>query len=469
MTDYKRILFIKPSSLGDIVHALPSLAAVRRRFPQAHITWLVKRQWAELLERAEGLDRVWAIGSGPAGWLSEVPRLRAERFDLAVDLQGLFRSALMAWLACCPVRVGFANGREGSPLFYTQRVAVPTLEMHAVDRYLLVAEALGAARPATPQFRLTIAPDDRQQVSDALARAGVPAGSPWIAMNVSARWPTKRWPVESFAAVADRLYREGAGPVVLIGGPEDRAEARAVQSLAHAASVHDLTGRTPLSLLPALLQSASVLVTNDSGPMHVAAAVGTPVVALFGPTSPVRTGPYGTQHRVLTHEVPCRPCFSRTCRNAEPLACLKGIAPEMVVREVIRFLAHDHNLSSVTIRSNAMDDQPDLTRSTSWQAVIGRFRRAVEETYGKNLDQIILYGSRARGDWQAESDVDLLVVLKEMNDFWGEVRRLEAIAYNATFGSGIPIMLSVVPIKAEDFMAPATPFLRNLRREGIPV
>lgn len=336
---YRRILFIKPSSLGDIVHSLPALAALRRRWPQARITWLVKRQWAELLERVEGLDQVWAVGSGPARWLSEVPRLRAERFDLAVDLQGLFRSALLAWLAGCPVRIGFANGREGSPLFYTQRVAVPTAEMHAVDRYLLVAEALGAARPARPEFRFLILPDDREQVSDVLADAGVQAGSPWVAMNVSARWPTKRWPAESFAAVANRLHRDGAGPVVLIGGPEDRPEARAVQSLARETAIRDLTGRTPLSLLPALLQAASVLVTNDSGPMHVAAAVGTPVVALFGPTSPVRTGPYGTAHRVLTHQVPCRPCFSRRCANAIERECLRGIEPGQVVEAVREWLA----------------------------------------------------------------------------------------------------------------------------------
>ena len=329
--DYQRILFIKPSSLGDIVHALPTLAALRQRFPQAHIAWLVKRQWAELVERVEGLDRVWAVGPGVAGWLSEVSRLRAEKFDLAVDLQGLFRSALMARLAGCPVRVGFANGREGSPLFYTQLVDVPTPEMHAVDRYLLVADALGAARPATPQFRFRISPADREQVVAVLGRAGVKAGSSWVAMNVSARWPTKRWPAESFAAVADRLYEEGMGPVVLIGGPDDRADAQAVQALTKKSSLRDVTGLTPLGLLPALLQSASLLLTNDSGPMHVAAAVGTPVTALFGPTSPTRTGPYGRNHRVLARQLPCSPCFNRRCTNPVERECLVSIAPSEVL------------------------------------------------------------------------------------------------------------------------------------------
>ncbi|MGH7260649.1 MAG: glycosyltransferase family 9 protein, partial [Nitrospiraceae bacterium] len=256
--DYRRILLIKPSSLGDIVHALPMLAALRRRFPEAHIAWLVKRQWAGLVERAEGLDRVWPVGPGLGGWLSEVPRLRAEGFDLAVDLQGLLRSALMARLAGCPTRVGFANGREGSPLFYTQRVPVPTAEMHAVDRYLLVADAIGAGRREKPQFRFAIPSADREQVADALRRHGLRSGAAWIAMNVSARWPTKRWPLESFATVVDQLHDEGAGQVVLIGGPDDRADARTVQALTKTAPM-DMTGATDVGLLPALLQSASLL------------------------------------------------------------------------------------------------------------------------------------------------------------------------------------------------------------------
>lgn len=468
MPGYKKILIIKPSSLGDIVHALPAVAALRARYPQAHIAWLVKRQWAGIVERAEGVDQVWPVEGGIAGWLSQVSALRAAAFDLVVDLQGLFRSAAMARLTGCSTRVGFANGREGSPLLYTTRVLVPALDMHAVDRYLLVAEALGAPVRPVPPVRFRIRAEDEEAVNRLLSPHGLVPGGGWIAMNVSARWPTKRWPLERFAVVADGLQREGAGRVVLIGGPDERTDAASLKALMQTAPV-DLTGQTSPGLLPALLESAALLVTNDSGPMHVAAAVGTPVVAVFGPTSPVRTGPYGAGHAVLTHAVPCSPCFSRTCRNAEPLACLKGIAPEAVVQVATRFLARDRRPSRVAIGRNTMDDHPDLTSSSSWQALIDRFRKTVEETYGENLDQIILYGSRARGDWEAESDVDLLVVLKELKDFWGEVRRLEAIAYHTTFGSGVPILLSVIPVKAEDFMTPVTPFLRNLRREGIPV
>lgn len=344
MAEYRRILIIKPSSLGDIVHALPTLAALRRRFPLAHMTWLVKRQWAGLLERVEGLDAVWSVEPTLHGWLSQVPRLRGADFDLAVDLQGLFRSGVMAWLAGCPTRVGFANGREGSPFFYTQRVSAPSPDMHAVDRYLLVAEALGASVQGEPAFHFRTLDEDREGVARLLSRHGLPPShtpytkGAWIAVNVAARWPTKRWPAAYFAAAIDQLQREGMGPVALIGGPDERSAAQAVKALTKTELV-DLTGETHPGLLPALLKSAALLLTNDSGPMHVAAAVGTPVVALFGPTSPMRTGPYGKQHRVLTSGVSCSPCFSRRCHNRIQIECLTNIAPEQVLEAVRAQLA----------------------------------------------------------------------------------------------------------------------------------
>ncbi len=338
MPDFHRILLIKPSSLGDIVHTLPTVALLRVAFPQAHLAWLVKREWAGLVERVEGVDRVWPVDPGFAGWLAHVPALRAERFDLVVDLQGLLRSGLMAWLSGCSTRIGFANGREGSPLLYSQRVAVPTPDMHAVDRYRLVAAALGASAGRTPEFRFRSLPGDEEQVHALLRRHGLSPSTPWIAMNVSARWPTKRWPPEYFAQTADRLQQDGAGPVVLCGGPGDRVDAETVKQSMRTQPV-DVTGETPVGLLPTLLKCAAVLVTNDSGPMHVAAAVGTPVVSVFGPTSPVRTGPYGTGHVVLTHNVPCRPCYSRECQNVTRLECLTGLSPDRVIEAVRERLA----------------------------------------------------------------------------------------------------------------------------------
>ena len=330
MEDYRHILLIKPSSLGDIVHAMPTCAAIRRAYPKARLTWLAKREWAGLVERIDGVDRVWPVESTLTGWLSQVSLLRAERFDLVLDLQGLFRSAAIGWLSGSPLLVGFANGREGSPWFYSRRVPVPQLEMHAVDRYLLVAKAVGAVESGTPEFHFRIPQADHDEVDRLLSRSGVTPGTNWVAMNVSARWPTKRWPAASFAEVADRLQQEGYGAVVMIGGPDERADVAAVSAMMKTPAI-DLTGATTVGLLPALLSRASLMMTNDSGPMHIAAAIGTPVVALFGPTSAARTGPYGVGHSVLTGKVPCSPCFSRTCHNTLPLECLRAVSPEEVL------------------------------------------------------------------------------------------------------------------------------------------
>ena len=330
MSDYRHILLIKPSSLGDIVHAMPTCAAIRRAYPKARLTWLVKREWAGLVERIDGVDRVWPVTSTLKGWLSQVSPLRAEQFDLVVDLQGLFRSAAIGWFSGSPLLVGFANGREGSPRFYSRRVSVPQSDMHAVDRYLLVAKAVGAVESGAPEFRFRIPQTDYDEVDRVLSRSGVTPGTSWVAMNVSARWQTKRWPPASFAEVADRLQQEGWGAVVMIGGPDERAEVAEVTRMMKTPAI-DLAGATSVGQLPALLSRASLLITNDSGPMHVAAAVGTAIVALFGPTSAVRTGPYGAGHAVLSGNVPCSPCFSRTCHNTVPLECLRTVLPQQVL------------------------------------------------------------------------------------------------------------------------------------------
>lgn len=336
--DRGRILLIKPSSLGDIVHALPVVSALKVRWPEAHLTWVVKRQWAEFVERAVGVDRIWPVAGGVVSWIRAGQQLRTERFDLAIDLQGLFRSGVLAGLSGAPVRIGFANGREGSPWFYTQRVPVPSVDVHAVDRYLSVAEALGATVSGPPRFEFKMLEQDRAIVRELFHRKGLSMERPWVAMNVAARWVTKRWPLSSFAAVIDQLYAEHRAPVVVIGSAEERPYVNELRALSKSPFI-DLSGDVPLRCLPALLSKAAAMITNDSGPMHIAAACGVPVVAMFGPTSAIRTGPYGASHHVLAGPVSCSPCFSRVCRHQLEMECLHLIQPAQVVESVRRILA----------------------------------------------------------------------------------------------------------------------------------
>ncbi len=337
---HARILLIKPSSLGDIVHTFPVVSAIKSQWPGSHITWLVKRQWAELVERADGVDRVWPVDMTVRSWLREGHALRAERFDIAMDLQGLFRSGILARLSAAPIRIGFANGREGSPWFYTQRIPVLNPDIHAVDRYLSVAAALGASLPEKPRFGFRLLEEDMAAVRELGQRRGLAVDGPWVAMNVGARWPTKRWPLTSFAAVVDQLYEAHLDPVVMIGSPDEREYTNGLRALTKSPFI-DLTGEIPLKYLPALLSKATAIITNDSGPMHIAAALGIPVVALFGPTSAIRTGPHGAGHHVLVGSVPCSPCFSRVCRHDPEMECLYVITPTRVV-DVVRPLLAAH-------------------------------------------------------------------------------------------------------------------------------
>jgi ADP-heptose:LPS heptosyltransferase len=177
-------------------------------------------------------------------------------------------------------------------------------------------------------------------VRELCRRKGFSVDRPWVAMNIGARWPTKRWPLTSFAAVVDQLHEAHLDPVVLIGGSEERVHTNRLRALTDRPFI-DLSGEIPLGCLPALLSKATAMITNDSGPMHIAAGLGVPVVAMFGPTSATRTGPYGDGHQVLTGQVACSPCYSRVCRHEPELECLHLITPTHVV-DVIRPLLAAH-------------------------------------------------------------------------------------------------------------------------------
>lgn len=338
-SDLRRLLIVKPSSLGDVVHALPTLAALRRRFPSSKLVWLVKREWAEVLEGNPDLDEVLAVDLSARGWPAAIRAVREGRFDLVMDLQGLLRSAVLGWASGSAVRVGFTNGREGSPWLYTHRVPVPDASMHAVDRYLLMARFLGAdvGRVKPADFPLPRDPAAEARVEVLLAAAGVRAGTMLVALNPSARWATKRWPAESFAAAGDWLQRYGGARVAIVGSGKERSAGDEVIRCMQTTPL-DLVGKTTMKELIALLRRLRVFITNDSGPMHLAAAVGTPVIAPFGPTDPARTGPYGAGHRVLRSGVPCSPCFSRRCANAVTMECLTAIHPKQVIESVTTLL-----------------------------------------------------------------------------------------------------------------------------------
>ncbi|MEK6815339.1 MAG: glycosyltransferase family 9 protein [Nitrospirota bacterium] len=319
--DPARILFIKPSSLGDIVHAVPAFNALRRRFPAAGISWLVFEEFAGIVEQLPGLGEA-IVADRRGGWRGVIAVVRGKRFDLAVDLQGLLRSGWLARGSGAPIRIGLSDSREGAGLFYTHRVLVPPGTMHAVERYGLAAEALGG-RFDPAAGTLPVTPGAKEKVDNIFREARIEGGAPLVGLAPGGRWKTKRWPPERFAMAGREIVSRLGASVAVIGSAEEAGICEAVAGgISGAVS---LAGRTAVADLPALAERLDALLTNDCGFMHVAAAMGVPVVAIFGPTDPDAIGPYIAAARVLRAPVPCGPCRRRTCWH---LTCLERISAD---------------------------------------------------------------------------------------------------------------------------------------------
>ncbi len=346
--EFQRILLIKPSSLGDVIHALPVLHGLRTRYPQAHIAWLISRSFAPIIARHPELDELIVfdrnqfarLGRSPGAtraFFTFVRALRRRRFDLVVDLQGLFRSGFFARATGAPVRLGLREARELAWLAYTHRIPRGGPDVHAVERNYAVARWLGFEDvPVT--MNLAISPAERADARTLLADAGVPAGRPFVAILPGARWETKRWLPQRFAALVEWVASESGVEAVLMGGPDERDACTQIMALATGWAAN-LAGQTSLRQLAAVIAEAAVVVCHDSGPMHIAAALQRPMVAISGPTNPSRTGPYRQVDAVLRRDLPCSPCYLRRlsqCPHAHE--CMQGIEADAVISRVARTL-----------------------------------------------------------------------------------------------------------------------------------
>jgi heptosyltransferase I len=331
-----RVLILKPSSLGDVVQALPVLRLLKRNRPSSEIYWWLNDSLGSLLEGDPDLTGLFLFtrrGWGsPWRWqelIRQVVELRRMRFDWVIDLQGLARSGGMAWLANGGLTVGLDDAREGACAFYDVAVPRRSYHTHAVDWYLAVLTALGV--PVEGDY---VWLPERPAVAEAV-REKWGAEGVWLGLQPGARWLNKRWPAESYADLVRRLHRDRPWLKFVVLGSADDLELGRVLAMAVPGSVLDLTGRTTLPEMIEWVRRCVVLVTNDTGPMHVAAAMRRPVVALFGPTEPRRTGPYGQLDGVIRRtELACVPCMSDACRYAVPMDCLRGIGVELVAARV---------------------------------------------------------------------------------------------------------------------------------------
>jgi 3-deoxy-D-manno-octulosonic-acid transferase/heptosyltransferase-1 len=340
------ILLVKLSSIGDVVHTLPSLAALRKRYPEAHITWVVEEESLDIIQGNPQIDRI--LVSGRKRWarrlgsvrnvgetLGEIHRflrdLRDRPYDVIIDFMGLFKSAILVFASRGKRKLGYDSMQEMSGLFYSEKIP-EDMGKHAVDRYLDFARHLGADT-AEPEFFLDIPVDSANRADALLKEGGVDPERPFVVLSpMSYAGETRLWEDDRFADLGDRVRVELDRPVVITGHETGGRIGRIAAAMETRAL--NLENRTTLKELAHLYRRAAVVVTPDSGPMHIAAAVGTPVVALFGASEPARTGPYGRIHTVIRSELPCSPCFQKTCNTRR---CMKEISVDMVLEAVRKY------------------------------------------------------------------------------------------------------------------------------------
>ena len=337
------ILIVKLSAIGDVIHTLPALNAIRKQYPKAHITWLVEEDASSLIEGHKALDRVliskrkrWAKNILSASWrptLKEVyafiKKLRDTEYDLIFDFHGLLKSGILIWLAKSERKIGYGRGmahQEYSYLFLNERIPPVGMDNHALMINMMMLKAVGI--PADEIiYDLPISSADYRAAELLLRQHRINLSEPVVAINPVAKWETKLWSNRKFSELADRMVEQFNAQIIFTGSSSDRKIITDIISgMKH--NSHDFSGRTTLNTLAALYEKVDFLISTDTGPMHLSAAVGTPVVALFGPTAPWRTGPFGSIHKVIRADLKCSPCFKRTCDTKE---CMEKISVDQVM------------------------------------------------------------------------------------------------------------------------------------------
>jgi heptosyltransferase-1 len=338
-----KVLIVKLSALGDVVQSLPVAMAIRRQLPEARIDWLVERPSAGLLQGHPALDRVLVSPRHDMSEAQGLPlspltgfgrALRSVRYDAVLDLQGLMKSAICVGLSRGERKIGWRGGKEPlAALAYNHKLAPFDPDRPALERYLDLLEPLGLERPAKIEFGLSPRPEEL-----AAARSLLPwpdDGRPLVILHPMAKWDSKLWPLASWVELAKLLGGQGVR-LVVSGSRDDQNIGRLIARHGELGEgLLDLTGRTGLKELAALLTLADAVVCTDTGVMHLAAALGTKVAALFGPTAPWRTGPSGAGHEILRAGLDCSPCFERFCGDAQ---CMIQISPDQAAQAALRLV-----------------------------------------------------------------------------------------------------------------------------------
>jgi lipopolysaccharide heptosyltransferase II len=351
-----RILLVRLRQIGDVVFTTPAIHALRRRFPDAQLTYVVEPPAAPVVIHNPHLNEVIVAprGSGVRGFADDLAlgrRLRNSRYDLAIDFHGGPRASLLTWLSGAPTRIGYHV--IGRSWMYTQRVARPRAlrPRHSVENQWDLLEVLDIVPPDRIRFpvEMPVEHELARTVASRLASAGVEPTDRLVVVHVSAGNPFRRWPIGHFVRLVTALVRDATSRVIVTAGPSERnaaerviAEARA--GLGEAGAYVLSCGEFSLAELRALVDRAALFIGGDSGPLHIAATSTVPIVGLYGPTLPIRSAPWRderwTTASIDAGELPCRPCHQRVCAPGD-FRCLTWISPEQVIEAAIRTLGQN--------------------------------------------------------------------------------------------------------------------------------
>lgn len=333
--EFQRILIIRLSGIGDVVHTLPLLGALRKRYPHAYIAWLVQRKAEGIILGHPYLDEV--ITFDRERWIrglwSLIKGLRNRRFDLVIDSHGQFRSGLFAYITGARTRLGFnaKDGRELNSLFINLKAPPFPEDWHAVERYLGLASLLGV-KIEKREFLIQIGEPEKEYVERFLEEKGISKGEFLIALNPGSSWKSKIWPSRNYARLADILIKKFRAKVILLWG---QGEESLVESISSTMEEKPLTApRTDLKELASLISRCTMFIGSDSAPLHIASSLSVPSVGLYGPTNPHRNGPYGPENIAIKKDLSTLSCRRKGCRKCKTQDCMQLITVEEVVEQV---------------------------------------------------------------------------------------------------------------------------------------
>lgn len=333
-----KILIVRLGSLGDLIHAVPAVAAIRRAFPQARIDWLVSERNRELLDLVPVIDRRLAIAASAGSLVASIREMRASRYDVALDLQGLLKSAVLARASGAARVIGFPTPllrERAARLFYTETAGEEAA--HVIRQNLSMLRALDIH---TSGIEFPIETRHPEITLAARQRLGVGERAPFAILNPGAAWPNKRWPPVYFGEVAAALSSRHGLRSIVLWGPGEQQIAQDVVAASHESAA--LAPQTSLAEVVSLAKAAVVMVSGDTGPIHIAGAVGTPLVGIYGPTSAERNGPWASRDLTVSRFSECGCHYQRQCRAKA--WCLLDISP----REVIDLI--DERLAGEAVR-----------------------------------------------------------------------------------------------------------------------